>query len=263
MSFKKIPRGVKSFTFSIAVIIGLCCLLLGSRAANETVKLQKHVDFVKDTADSAEVEAEVISKSEDLYSKLGLAYLGLSKQAFAYALQGYNKLLGEGKIKNEDVLSIIDFTLPSFKKRLFVLDIKAATVVFNTYVSHGKNSGKETATKFSNAPNSFKSSLGFYVTGDTYMGHHGYSLRLEGEEAGINDNALNRGIVMHSADYVNENFIHSQGYIGRSEGCPAIPEKLHKDIIEKIKNGSCLFLYGNDRKYFAKTKIIKKQQTQA
>src|SRR5207249_9968842 len=123
-------------------------------------------------------------------------------------------------------------------------------------VSHGRNSGKEMASEFSNALESFKSSLGFYVTSDTYNGKHGYSLRLEGEEPGINDNAFSRGIVMHTAPYVNEHLIQMQGYIGRSEGCPAVPQKLYKPIIEKIKNGSCLFMYSPDKGYMTHSQII-------
>ena len=191
-----------------------------------------------------------------LYDSLHLNNSGLSRQAFSYALKGYNYLLSLGKIKNDETVSIIDFSLPSYAKRLFVVDVKKGIVLFNTYVSHGRNSGKEVAGKFSNEPESFESSLGFYITSDTYNGKHGYSLRLEGEEAGINDNAFSRGIVMHSAPYVNERLIQKQGYIGRSEGCPAVPEKLYKPIIEKIKNGSCLFMYSPDKNYMTHSQII-------
>jgi len=191
-----------------------------------------------------------------LYDSLHLNNSGLSRQAFSYAMKGYNYLLSLGKIKNDETVSIIDFSLPSYTKRLFVVDVKKGIVLFNTYVSHGRNSGKEVAGKFSNEPESFESSLGFYITSDTYNGKHGYSLRLEGEEAGINDNAFSRGIVMHSAPYVNERLIQKQGYIGRSEGCPAVPEKLYKSIIEKIKNGSCLFMYSPDKDYMTHSQII-------
>jgi len=192
-----------------------------------------------------------------IYDSLKLNTLGLSRQAFDYALKGFNYLKSLGKVHNDNILSIVDFSLPSNQKRLFILDLKNYKILFNTYVAHGRNSGKEYASKFSNANQSYESSLGFYVTGDTYSGNHGYSLRLEGEESGINDNALSRGVVMHSAWYVNENIAKSQGYIGRSQGCPAIPENLHKPIIEKIKNGSCLFLYSPDKNYLNNSKILK------
>src|ERR687891_427896 len=172
--------------------------------------------------------AKIATDRSYLYDSLHLNNSGLSKQAFSYAMKGYNYLLSLGKIKNDKTISIIDFSLPSYAKRLFVIDVKKGEILFNTYVSHGRNSGKEMANEFSNEPESLKSSLGFYVTSNTYKGKHGYSLRLEGEEPGINDNAFARGIVMHSASYVNDRLIQKQGYIGRSEGCPAVPEKLYK-----------------------------------
>jgi hypothetical protein len=193
---------------------------------------------------------------ESLYDNMRLDTNGLSREAFDNALIGYEHLQENGRIKNPDVLSIIDFSLPSTKKRLFVIDLKNKILLFNTLVSHGRNSGKDIASTFSNQVNSFKSSLGFYITGDTYSGEHGYSLRLEGEEAGINDNALSRGIVMHSANYVNEGLGKMQGYIGRSLGCPAIPENIHRKVIQSIRNGTCLFLYSPDKYYSAHTKIL-------
>jgi hypothetical protein len=191
------------------------------------------------------------------YDSLHLSNLGLSRQAFDYAIKGYNTLLRAGKIKNEDVLSIIDFSMPSSMKRLFVINLQTGQLLFNTYVSHGRNSGRENAERFSNEPESYKSSLGFYTTAQTYMGKHGYSLRLEGTEKGINDKALSRGIVMHAAAYVDESLIRSQGYIGRSQGCPAVPEKLHRPIINAIKDGSCLFVYSPDRYYMAHSSFVK------
>ncbi|MEO6949449.1 MAG: murein L,D-transpeptidase catalytic domain family protein, partial [Ginsengibacter sp.] len=182
----------------------------------------------------------------------------LSEDAFDYALSGYEYLKAQGKLTNDDVLTIADFSLPSSQKRLFVIDLKNEKILFNTYVAHGRNSGKETANSFSNDPESFKSSLGFYVTKNTYTGTHGFSLRLEGEEKGINDNAMSRAIVMHSADYVNKSLINSQGYIGRSLGCPALPKEVYKPIIQKIKDGSCLFIYSSESNYLAKSSLLQK-----
>jgi len=190
-----------------------------------------------------------------LYTVLHLDSLGLSKEAFDRAMSGFTRFDAAGKLSNNEVVSIVDFSLPSSRKRLFVIDVKNSKLLFNTYVSHGRGSGTASATRFSNRPESFKSSLGFYITGDTYIGQHGYSLRLEGQEKGINDNAQKRGIVMHSADYVDERLVHQQGYIGRSEGCPAIPESLHRAIIATICNGSCLFLYSHDKYYTAHTRF--------
>ncbi|MBC7867350.1 MAG: murein L,D-transpeptidase catalytic domain family protein, partial [Gloeobacteraceae cyanobacterium ES-bin-316] len=128
--------------------------------------------------------------------------------------------------------------------------------LFNTYVAHGQNTGQEYANRFSNKPESFQSSLGFYITTSTYMGKNGFSLQLDGMENGINDLANERAIVMHGAPYVSESYIKTKGYIGRSHGCPAVPQQLNKPIIEKIKNGSCLFIYSNDKGYLKRSKIL-------
>ena len=195
-------------------------------------------------------------KKAAIYDSLKLSNLGLSRQAYEYAMKGFRYLLSIGKLNDDKIISIVDFSLPSSKKRLFILDLINYKLLFNTYVAHGRNSGKETATAFSNKEESYQSSLGFYVTQETYTGKHGYSLHLEGEERGFNDNARSREIVMHSAAYVNESLIRSQGYIGRSQGCPALPEKMHKPIIEKIKNGTCLFLYSPDQYYTSHSQIL-------
>ena len=191
-----------------------------------------------------------------VYDSLHLNDFGLSEQAFQYAVKGYEYLKEKGKINNDNIISIVDFTKPSYEKRLFVIDLQRCKILFNTYVAHGQGSGKEFANRFSNIPESFQSSLGFYLTSDTYTGKNGYSLHLDGVEKGINDKADERAIVMHGAPYVSETYIRSQGYIGRSWGCPAVPEKLNKLIIEKIKNGSCLFIYGKNKKYFQRSKIL-------
>lgn len=190
-----------------------------------------------------------------LYQQLGLEALGLSKAAFQYALNGWDKLMKEGKIKKDNILSILDFSLPSGEKRLFVIDLALGKLLFNTYASHGKNSGAILPTRFSNRQNSNQSSLGFYITGDVYAGKHGPSLRLEGEEDGINDNAFNRGIVLHGAAYADEKIARQRGYIGRSLGCPAVPLHLTGPIIQKIKEGSCLFIYSPDPNYLRKSTI--------
>lgn len=192
----------------------------------------------------------------NLYDSLRLGSLGLGRQVFDYAMRGFNYMKEMGSLGNDQIISIVDFSQPSSQKRLFVIDLKNYKILFNTYVAHGMQSGKEFASKFSNIPESNKSSLGFYETLSTYNGGNGYSLRLQGIERGINDNANKRDIVMHGAQYVDERLIQSQGYIGRSWGCPAVPERLHKSIIDKIKNGTCLFIFSPDTKYLAHSKIL-------
>jgi hypothetical protein len=216
----------------------------------------KSKSIPKKEAIAATAPTKIFDKNAFLYDSLQLSDLGLSKAAFEFALTGYNSLIESGKIQKDNILTIIDFSLPSSKKRLFVIDLVSGQLLFNTFVSHGKNSGTVIATRFSNAFNSLKSSLGFFTTAGTYQGKHGYSLRLEGQEAGINDNAYNRGIVIHSADYVNENRANQKGFIGRSQGCPAIPESLKRPIIETIRDGSCLFVYSPDRFYAAHSKLL-------
>ena len=225
----------------------------------------KSFDIVSKTSDKAkEHNTEVtentvpVKNNSSLYDSLHLGDLGLSLNAYKNAIQGYNFLKSSGKLNNDQLLSIVDFSLPSSRKRLFIIDLKNNKLVYNTYVAHGRQSGREMASEFSNQPESNKSSLGFYVTGDTYIGKHGYSMRLFGEEKGINDNANSRAIVMHSAAYVSESAIKMQGFIGRSLGCPALPENVYKPIIEKIKNGSCLFLYSPDKYYAMHSTIVKK-----
>lgn len=183
-----------------------------------------------------------------IYDSLHLDSLGLSDKAFTYAIEGYEKLKEEGKLQNTSVITIVDFDQPSYKKRMYVIDVNNYKVLFNTWSAHGKNTGKETANSFSNTPETNKSSLGFYITDDTYFGSKGYSLRLTGLEKNLNDNAFARAIVLHGASYVSQSFINAQGYIGRSHGCPAVPQELNKPIIEKIKNGSMLFIYNKSYK---------------
>jgi len=181
--------------------------------------------------------------TKQLYLKLDLEQRGLSKKAFDLAVRGFEKLLAQGKLMNSAVLSIVDFSLPSSHKRLFVINIKSQELIFYDYVAHGKNSGAAIAKSFSNKINSLKSSLGFFVTKNTYNGKNGLSLALDGKEKGINDHALARAVVIHGAPYVNENFAAQKNGIGRSWGCPAVPEKINASLIETIKDGSCFFIY--------------------
>lgn len=184
-----------------------------------------------------------------LYDSLQLGALGLARQAYDYAIKGWQVMKSEHALANDHILSIIDFSQSSAQKRLFIIDLAHATLLFNTYVAHGAQSGEAFATRFSNRPESKESSLGFYTTLGTYIGGNGYSLRLKGLEKGFNDNANKRAIVVHGAPYVDESFIRSRGYIGRSWGCPALPQHLHKAIIDSIKNGTCLFVFNPNEQY--------------
>ena len=202
------------------------------------------------------ISVRMINTSLEIYDSLALDEEGLSYEAFNYALKGYEKLLTEGKIKKASILTIADFSQPSTEKRLYILDLNDYKLRMRTYVSHGRNSGALMAESFSNRVSSYQSSLGFYVTDQTYRGKHGYSLRLEGQEKGINDNARKRAIVMHPADYADGSIISRLGYLGRSQGCPAVPPSLHKTIINEIKDGSCFFIYHPSSSYVNRSMLL-------
>lgn len=187
------------------------------------------------------------SKAEMIYQSLEANNLVLPNQeSFQEALRGFYLLKEKGLIQKE-ILTLIDFGLSSNIKRLWVIDLTNNTVLFNSLVAHGRNTGEEFAKNFSNANSSFKSSLGFYTTGEVYNGKHGMSLRLDGLEKGVNNNARARGVVVHAASYVSESFIKQNKRLGRSQGCPALPAELSKDIINVIKDKSCLFIYSPTR----------------
>lgn len=201
-------------------------------------------------------EISITDRYFSAYETLGLEAAGLSRKAFYAGIKGFQKLRSTGKLVNDHIISIADFTKSSKSKRLFIIDLDQQKLLYRTYVAHGQGSGEEFARRFSNIPESLQSSPGFYTTSSTYVGKHGYSLKLQGLERGINDKADQRAIVVHGADYVSESFIRDHGYLGRSWGCPAIPEKLHKPIINTIKNGSLLFIYSENPAYTRKSSIL-------
>ncbi len=173
---------------------------------------------------------------------------GLSFDAYRYAVIGYRHFKKQGLVKSDTVV-IIDFDLPSTAERMFIIDMKNNVLIDNTLVAHGKNTGNNRAVNFSNKEGSLQSSLGFYLTGETYVGKHGFSLRLDGLEPGVNDNARSRNIVIHSADYATYSFIEKHQRLGRSFGCPAIPPSVHREIINTIKDGNLLFIYSSKAGY--------------
>jgi hypothetical protein len=241
--------------FPLLLLVVVCFMFAAPAADYLKNKKSNTAIVVKDSASQPDT-LNAVNRFGVLYDQMNLDSLGLSQNAFNYAIQGFMDLVSNGAVSNNHILSIVDFSLPSSKKRLFIIDVTLGKLLFNTFVSHGRNSGQEMATEFSNDVNSFKSSLGFYVTGSTYSGEHGFSLRLDGKEEGINDNAYDRSIVMHAANYVNEKVIKKKGFIGRSLGCPAVPPSLHKAIINTIKDGSCLFLYSPDSFYISHSRLL-------
>ena len=174
---------------------------------------------------------------------------------FEKAITGYEKLEANNKIK-KNLLTVVDFGLPSTEKRMWILDMDTQKVLFHTFVSHGKNTGGNMATKFSNTPNSLQSSLGFYVTAETYYGKNGLSLFIDGMEKDFNSNARERYVVIHGADYANGSAIKRLGRLGRSYGCPAVPTALSKDIINTIKGESALFIYHPNKNYLENSTFL-------
>ncbi len=184
----------------------------------------------------------------------------LPYEVFSKAYHGYLNLRQAGKLNvNNEILTICDFDLPSTQNRMWILDLAKKTVLFNNLVAHGQGTGEDCAEAFSNKPNSHQSSLGFYVTGETYDGEHGLSLRLVGMDEGFNDAAFDRDIVVHGAPYVCTKYICENDRLGRSWGCPAVPEKLSAPIINTIKDSTCLFIYFPDHKYLASSQWLNKK----
>lgn len=170
------------------------------------------------------------------------------------ALTAYNCAVESGYGKKKK-LTIIDYSMPETQKRMWVIDLSSGKIVFNNLVAHGQGSGGVTPSHFSNTPETHESSLGLFMTGDTYFGQDGYSLHLHGLEKGFNDHAYSRSVVMHGAWYVNEEAAH-EGYIGRSWGCPAVPERLAQPIVDTIKNGSLVFAYYPNSKWLKKSQFL-------
>ena len=211
--------------------------------------------FLPLKAESVPSQKDMSHTIETLYSAPELRN-NIDYNVLWKAMTGYYALKSKGMLKNDGILTIIDYNKPSVKKRLFVIDMDRNRLLASSLVAHGKNSGQNRAVNFSNVPGSFQSSLGFFVTDRTYRGKHGYSLRLRGMERGINDNALKRNIVMHGADYVSPDFIRKHGRLGRSHGCPALPFSEHRQVIDLIKDGSCLFIYHGDRNYVGRSHLL-------
>lgn len=186
--------------------------------------------------------SEVDQYIDALYGIIDWKKNPLHKDAFKKAVIGYYNLKYQGLV-DKDILTVADYTKSSNTNRLWVIDMKKRKVLFNTLVAHGANTGEEFATKFSNTQDSHQSSLGFYITADTYQGENGYSMKLIGKDVNYNSAAMDRAIVMHGADYVSKEFIAANQRLGRSWGCPAVKRELAAPIINTIKNGSVLYHY--------------------
>jgi hypothetical protein len=243
---------MKKHLLLLALIVSVSLMLISFAKANNS---SRYIASAKDSSATDSSALYKASVSDKLFNDLHLQKVGLSKETLDYAIKGYQKLVDSGLVNNSQYLTIVDLSQSSRNKRFYILDIKNDSLIRNTYVAHGKSSGVDMAKSFSNDFNSNKSSLGFYVTESTYNGKHGLSLRINGLEDGFNDNAEARGVVVHGAPYVNAGRVNSD-YMGRSQGCPALPENEYAQVINTIKDGSVMFVYNPDSNYLQSSTLL-------
>ena len=242
---------MKTISSSLTAAAFMLLPLLNTGSNSALAKFQSNF-FTNDPLRSNSFYPEM----ELIYDSLHLEKIGLKKEAFNYAYTGYKKLEEEGVLNKEGLITICDFSQSSKRKRLYLIDLNECKLLLNTYVAHGRNSGGEYARKFSNRPESRQSSLGFYRTKTTYWGGHGLALTLSGLEPGFNDKAERRKIVLHGSLYIGDNYRRWGKFMGRSFGCPAVPMKQSKILINTIKDGSCLFIYHPSKNYLSGSKIL-------
>lgn len=224
----------KTFLISFAIILSSSAVLASANTVNAqpTESIQQYVT----TFTAAEKQ--------------------LRPQVLELALKAYENAKSEGVAIQKPILTVVDYTMPSTAKRLWVLDLATSKVLFNTLVAHGKNSGDLYSNKFSNNDGSKESSIGTFITEGTYDGKHGTSLKINGLDKGFNDKAEPRLVVMHSANYVSEEFVKIHGMIGRSWGCLALNPEVAPKIINTVKDGSVIFSYYPDQKLLATSKVL-------
>ena len=225
------------------VFLFFCLLLLITNSyAEENLVTENKTENIQVAVE--EKPQKIIVDVKSVYDSLNIKDK-IDYSIFQKAYLGYVQIQN----KNPGVLIIIDYTKPSNEERFYVLDLNKKKLVYSTRVAHSKNSGLEIPLEFSDDPNSYQSSLGFFVTLGEYNGAYGYSLRLKGLEENVNANAEDRAIVIHGGDIVEDEYIKKFGFAGRSLGCPVLPYSLTRQIIDFIKHGRVLFIYGNDEQY--------------
>jgi len=234
-------------------LIFLSLLIISSLSFSEGTNLES---INQNTAVATETDTKpqkVTLDVKSVYDSLNIKGK-IDYSIFQKAYLGYVQIPN----KNPGVLVIIDYTKPSNEERFYVLDLNKKKLVYSTRVAHSKNSGLEIPLEFSDDPNSYQSSLGFFLTLGEYNGAYGYSLRLKGLEENINANAESRAIVIHGGDIVDDEYIKKFGFAGRSLGCPVLPAALTKEIVNYIKHGRVLFIYGNDEEYIEESLYLSK-----
>ncbi len=257
--FQKPRPGMRRF---ISLMMAICCPIFLTHCDTHTPvrKTPQPSPFpesrIMPPVNPVQPEVEIkIDEIRNLYNALCLSGK-LRYDIFRKAMSGHERI----GFERTDIITIIDYTRPSSEKRLFVIDIEIPLILYHTHVTHGLNSGFIHAKNFSNALGSKQSSLGFFKTAETYFGKYGYSLRLDGLEPGINDLARKRDIVIHGAPYANPANITKHGYLGTSWGCPALPEETTRQIINAIKEGSCLYIYADDKTYLSQSAFVDRRR---
>lgn len=201
------------------------------------------------------VAASETITGQDLFSSLSTQAPALHEDVLRKAVTAMDCAVTSG-MEPAERLAVIDFSLPSSERRLWIFDLREQSMLLEDFVAHGQNSGDNHATRFSNILGSHQSSIGLFRTQESYFGRHGYSLRMDGLEYGINDKARERAIVIHAADYVDPAWIERQGRIGRSQGCPAVRPEIAQHVVDSLKDGQFLFKYYPDREWLASSAYL-------
>jgi len=222
-----------------AAVVVLCCVLPGASSART-----RSARFSRARAWQGEAQRFRAAPAE-----------WPRREVLDLAMRAYRCGRAEGQF-DSSILTVIDYSLPSTEKRLWVIDLAQRRVLFHELVAHGQNSGEAYAVDFSNRPGSRQSSLGLFRTDNVYAGQHGESLRLIGLEPGINDLAEERRIVMHGAAYVNPRVVEVLGQLGRSWGCPAVDRAVFPQILRHIKEGTALFAYYPDPGWMRQSRFL-------
>lgn len=236
-------RNRKKFVLFLVMLFGFSSISLG--IGKSPVEFD-YSDLLEIDSIRQEAKSNFRTYATDLYEVLGDT--SMCYEAFEQAMIGYHNLDKYQKLKRKEVLTVIDFSKPSNEKRLYIIDLCDRRILYKSVVAHGVNSGRLYARHFSNENNSKQSSLGFYVTTTTYSGKYDLALRLDGMEHS-NSHASSRGVVMHGAEYATYEFLKKNGSLGRSFGCPAMPYENFHQVVDWIKEGSCLYIYYPSRSY--------------
>lgn len=243
-------RKFKTYSVKGLMLLAVSCMFLNLSWKTSKDQPINNTNLQDTTKSEISEEVSFTNYVTSLYEQTHLKASNLALPVFEKAVTGFMNLKNQHALNDDkNIITIVDFTKPSTEKRMWIVDLKNKTLLLNTYVAHGQGSGDNIATNFSNVAESHESSLGFYIASETYSGKHGLSLKLDGQDKGVNDLARERAIVVHGASYVSENFIKSTGRLGRSFGCPAVSEELNAKIIDLIKGKTCFFINGNSSGY--------------